>query len=140
MGHCYELSNLSWWPGALPIAGRPVLIETQGALHIYVRSTEMELIEWYKEIRPGVPTPWKVFNLSTAHGAAPVASDPAPIMINDIMQVFAVNNQGRMLQWYKAPNPAPWFVNDLSNAWGAPQVSADAPVPLHTGATHLFAA
>jgi hypothetical protein len=128
------------WPGAVSVQGTPSLVESPGSLHIYVRSDNAELIEWYKEPSPA---PWQIFNLSSAPGAKPIVSNPAAIMIGNTMQVFA-NTETNMVQWYKELNPAPWQVFDLpgcqplpTSAGGADS-SEGAPSVMFNGATSVF--
>jgi hypothetical protein len=133
--NCWRVWDLSGGPGAVPVQGKPALVESPGSLHIYVQSENAELIEWYKESNPA---PWQIYNLSSAPGAKPIFGSPAAIMIGNTMQVFAfANTETNMVQWYKEPNPAPWQVFDLPGCPAGP-ASEGSPSVIFNGATSVF--
>ncbi len=96
--------------------GDPAAFEYGGnSIQVAETSPGAHLVLFVEGLTGGTPSVW---DLTAMTGGTTFPASDASVALygatNEDVQIFADGGPGRLVQWFKAPNPAPWQVYDLT--------------------------
>ena len=143
-GRVWNDYDLSIAAGNGPVSGTPSALyhPTQGLLHVYVRGSNGDLMEYVNDLQNG--RQWNAYDLSVAGGGGPIANNPDVLYhpVQGLVHVYAQNTNGDLVEYVNDQlNGRIWNAYDLSIDAGAGTFVAGAPDAVYftpQGIVHIY--
>ncbi len=142
-GRVWNAYDLSVAAGSGPVSGTPSALyhPSQGLLHVYVRGSSGDLMEYVNDLQNGHP--WNAYDLSFAGGGGPIANNPDVLYdaAHGLVHIYAQNTNGDLVEYVNDQlNGRIWNVYDLSVDAGGGTFVAGVPdgVYLTQGTVHIY--